>query len=326
MDIVRSNIEQIGGTVDVKSSPGSGTSFVIKIPLTLAIVAALIVEIAGERFAFPQLSVLELIRVGGEQRIERIKSAPVIRLRQKLLPLADVKKALQLGTDDPANGFVVVTQAGGQLFGAIVDNVFHTEEIVIKPMSSKLQHIAIFCGMTILGDGSVIMVIDPNVLAQSLGRAAPSRSEASTDTAEREPISRQDTVSLLIFRAASNRQKAVPLSLISRIEEIDCRNIENADGRYIVQYSGALMPLLGFDAQVRIKKEGAQAILVFSEHGRSIGLLIDEIVDIAEERLDVKIADDRPGILGHALIRGDITEIIDVGFFLAARGSLGRAA
>jgi two-component system, chemotaxis family, sensor kinase CheA len=326
MDIVRSNIEQIGGAVDVKSSPGSGTSFVIKIPLTLAIVAALVVEIAGERFAFPQLSVLELIRVGGEQRIERIKSAPVIRLRQKLLPLADVKKALQLGTDDPANGFVVVTQAGGQLFGAIVDNVFHTEEIVIKPMSSKLRHIAIFCGMTILGDGSVIMVIDPNVLAQSLGRAAPSRSEASTDTAEREPISRQDTVSLLIFRAASNRQKAVPLSLISRIEEIDCRNIENADGRYIVQYRGALMPLLGFDAQVRIKKEGTRPILVFSEHGRSIGLLIDEIVDIAEERLHVKIADDRPGILGHALIRGDITEIIDVGFFLAARGSLGRAA
>jgi two-component system chemotaxis sensor kinase CheA len=327
MDIVRSNIEQIGGTVDVKSSPGIGTSFVIKIPLTLAIVAALIIEIAGERFALPQLSVLELIRVGGEQRIERIKSAPVIRLRQKLLPLVDVKKALRLGTEDPANGFVVVTQAGGQLFGAIVDNVFHTEEIVIKPMSSKLRHIAIFSGMTILGDGSVIMVIDPNVLAQSLGgAAAPSRSEAPTDPAEREPILRQDTVSLLIFRAGSNRPKAVPLSLVSRIEEIDCRNVENADGRYIVQYRGALMPLLGFDARVRIKKEGAQPILVFSEHGRSIGLLIDEIIDIAEERLDVKIAGDQPGILGHALIRGDITEIIDVGFFLAARGSLGRAA
>ena len=326
MDIVRSNIEQIGGTVDVKSSPGIGTSFVIKIPLTLAIVAALIIEIAGERFALPQLSVLELIRVGGEQRIERIKSAPVIRLRQKLLPLVDVKKALQLGTEDPANGFVVVTQAGGQLFGAIVDNVFHTEEIVIKPMSSKLRHIAIFSGMTILGDGSVIMVIDPNVLAQSLGRAvAPSRSEAPTDPAEREPI-RQDTVSLLIFHAGSNRPKAVPLSLVNRIEEIDCRNVEDADGRYIVQYRGALMPLLGFDARVRIKKEGAQPILVFSEHGRSIGLLIDEIIDIAEERLDVKIAGDRPGILGHALIRGDVTEIIDVGFFLAARGSLGRAA
>jgi two-component system, chemotaxis family, sensor kinase CheA len=326
MDIVRSNIEQIGGTVDVKSSPGSGTSFVIKIPLTLAIVAALIVEIAGERFAFPQLSVLELVRVGGEQRIERFKSAPVLRLRQKLLPLVDVKKALRLRTGDAANRFVVVTQAGGQIFGAVVDNVFHTEEIVIKPMSSRLRHIAIFSGMTILGDGSVIMVIDPNILAQSLGRAAPSRSEASIHTAECEPRLRQDTVSLLIFRAASDRPKAVPLSLVSRIEEIDCRNIETTDGRYIVKYRDELMPLLAFDAQARIKKEGAQPILVFSEYGRSIGLLIDEIVDIAEERLDVQITGDRPGILGCALIRGDITEIIDVGFFRAARGSLGRAA
>jgi two-component system chemotaxis sensor kinase CheA len=326
MDVVRSNIEQIGGTVDVKSSIGSGTSFVIKIPLTLAIVAALIVETAGQRFAFPQLSVLELVRVGGEHPIERIKSASVLRLRRKLLPLVDVKRALQLGIGDAANGFVVVTQAGGEIFGAVVDNVFHAEEIVIKPMSSKLRHITIFSGMTILGDGSVIMVIDPNVLAQSLGRAAPSRSDAPTGSAEHEPGSRQDTVPLLIFRTASDRPKAVPLPLVSRIEEIDRRNIEMADGRYIVKYRDELMPLLSFDKQLRIKKEGAQPILVFSEQGRSIGLLIDEIVDVAEEKLDVKIAGDRPGILGYAFIRGITTEIIDVGFFLARSGSLGRAA
>ncbi|MGA8697451.1 MAG: chemotaxis protein CheA [Xanthobacteraceae bacterium] len=326
MDVVRSNIEQIGGTVDVKSSPGSGTSFVIKIPLTLSIVAALIVEIAGERFALPQLSVLELIRVGGEHRIERIKSAPVLRLRQRLLPLIDVKKALQLGTGDDANGFVVVTQAGSPIFGAVVDNVFHTEEIVIKPMSSKLRHIAIFSGMTILGDGSVIIVIDPNVLAQSLGRAAPSRIEVSIDTAEPEPASRQDAVSLLIFRAASDRPKAVPLSVVSRIEEVDRQKVEIADGRYIVKYRDELMPLLGFDMQARIKKKGAQPILVFSEQGRSIGLLIDEIVDIAEEKLDVKITGDRPGILGYALIKGAVAEIIDVDFLLEGSGSLGCAA
>lgn len=326
MDVVRSNIEQIGGTVDVKSSPGSGTSFIIKIPLTLSIVAALIVEIAGERFAFPQLSVLELMRVGSEHRIERIKSAPVLRLRQRLLPLIDVKKALQLGTGDDANGFVVVTQAGSQIFGAVVDNVFHTEEIVIKPMSSKLRHIAIFSGMTILGDGSVIMVIDPNVLAQSLGSAAPSPIEASIDAAEPEPRSRQDAVSLLIFRAASDRPKAVPLSLVSRIEEVDRQKVDVADGRYIVKYRDELMPLLGFDMQARIKKEGAQPILVFSEQGRSIGLLIDEIVDIAEEKLDVKITGDRPGILGYALVKGVVAEIIDVDFFLEGSGSLGCAA
>jgi len=256
----------------------------------------------------------------------RSKSAPVLRLRQRLLPLIDVKKALQLGTGDDANGFVVVTQAGSQIFGAVVDNVFHTEEIVIKPMSSKLRHIAIFSGMTILGDGSVIMVIDPNVLAQSLGSAAPSPIEASIDAAEPEPRSRQDAVSLLIFRAASDRPKAVPLSLVSRIEEVDRQKVDIADGRYIVKYRDALMPLLGFDMQARIKKEGAQPILVFSEQGRSIGLLIDEIVDIAEEKLDVKITGDRPGILGYALVKGVVAEIIDVDFFLEGSGSLGCAA
>jgi two-component system, chemotaxis family, sensor kinase CheA len=326
LDIVRSNIEQIGGTVDVRSRLGHGTGFVIKIPLTLAIVAALIVEIGGQRFAFPQLSVLELVRLGAEHRIERIKSAPVLRLRHKLLPLIEVKKALRLGAGDEANGFVVVTQTGSQTFGALVDNVFHTEEIVIKPVSTKLRHIEIYSGMTILGDGSVIMVIDPNVLAQSLGQLAPPRSEVASDTVEPQPSSAQDAVSLLVFRAGSERLKAVPLPRVSRIEEIECRAIAVTDGEYIVKYRGELMPLLGFDPKARIENEGLQPVLVFTEQGRSIGLLIDEILDIAEEKLDVKVMGDRPGILGYAVVKGVITEIIDVGFFLQRGGLLGRAA
>jgi two-component system, chemotaxis family, sensor kinase CheA len=326
MDVVRSNIEQIGGTVDVKSRLGHGTTFVIKIPLTLAIVAALIVEIAGQRFAFPQLSVLELVRLGAEHRIERIKSAPVLRLRHKLLPLIEVKKALALAAGDDASGFVVVTQTGSQTFGAVVDNVFHTEEIVIKPVSSKLRHIEIYSGMTILGDGSVIMVIDPNVLAQSLGDVAPRQSDAANDTVEPQPIPSRDAISLLVFRAGSERLKAVPLPRVSRIEEIDCRAIEVTDGEYIVQYRGELMPLLGFNLQARIEKQGPQPVLVFTEQDRSIGLLIDEIVDIAEEKLDVKVVGDRAGILGYALVNGAMTEIIDVGFFLQRGGLLGRAA
>src|SRR5580704_571070 len=172
MDVVRSNIEQIGGTVDLKSVAGAGTSFTIKIPLTLAIVSALIVEAGGERFAIPQLSVLELVRAGGvgEHRIERIKDTPVLRLRNTLLPLLHLKEVLRLGSSDGEEGFVVVTQVGNQVFGAIVDGVFHTEEIVIKPMSSKLRHIPVFSGTTILGDGSVIMILDPNGGAQALGR------------------------------------------------------------------------------------------------------------------------------------------------------------
>jgi two-component system, chemotaxis family, sensor kinase CheA len=326
MDVVRSNIEQIGGTVDVTSRLGHGTSFVIKIPLTLAIVAALIVEVAGQRFAFPQLSVLELVRLGADHRIDRIKSTPVLRLRDKLLPLIAVKKVLGLGAGADANGFVVVTQAGGQTFGAVVDNLFHTEEIVIKPVSSKLRHIELYSGMTILGDGSVIMVIDPNVLAQSLGQLAPARSEAASDAVEAEPTAPPDAVSLLVFRAGSERLKAVPLPRVRRIEEIDCRAIEVADGQYIVEYRGELMPLLGFDLQAQIEKQGPRPVLVFTEQDRSIGLLIDEIVDIAEEKLDVKVIGDRPGILGYALLRGVITEVIDVGFFLQRGGLLGRAA
>src|SRR5580658_4396281 len=148
MDVVRSNIEQIGGTIDLKSQPGAGTTFTIKIPLTLAIVSALIVEAAGERFAIPQLAVLELVRAGnnGEHRIEHIKDAPVLRLRNKLLPLVRLKEVFRLGACDNENGFVVVTQVGSQVFGIVVDGVFHTEEIVIKPMSSKLRHIPVFSG------------------------------------------------------------------------------------------------------------------------------------------------------------------------------------
>src|SRR5208283_110440 len=136
-------------------------------------VSALIVEVGGERFAIPQLSVLELVRAGGggEHRIERIKDTPVLRLRNALLPLLYLKDVLRLGDGGGDEGFVVVTQVGNQIFGVVVDGVFHTEEIVIKPMSSKLRHIAAFSGTTILGDGTVIMIIDPNGIAQALGRA-----------------------------------------------------------------------------------------------------------------------------------------------------------
>jgi two-component system chemotaxis sensor kinase CheA len=326
MDVVRSNIEQIGGTVDVNSRLGHGTTFVIKIPLTLAIVAALIVEIAGQRFALPQLSVLELVRLGAQHRIERIKSAPVLRLRQRLLPLIELKKALALGACDDSSGFVVVTQTGSQMFGAVVDNVFHTEEIVIKPVSSKLRHIEIYSGMTILGDGSVIMVIDPNVLAQSLGDVATPRSDAVSDAVEPQPSSRHDAVPLLLFRAGSERLKVVPLPRVNRIEEIDCRAIKVADGEYIVQYRGELMPLIGFDLQARCESEAPQPVLVFTERDRSIGLLIDEIVDIAEEKLDVKVVGDRTGILGYAIVKGAMTEVVDVDFFLQRGGLVGRAA
>jgi two-component system, chemotaxis family, sensor kinase CheA len=319
MDVVRNNIEHIGGTVDLRSVAGAGTKFTIKIPLTLAIVSALVVEAGGERFAIPQLAVLELVRTrrGGEHRIERIKDTPVLRLRNKLLPLIHLKDALRLGQSDEENGFVVVTQVGSQTFGIVVDGVFHTEEIVIKPMSSKLRHITAFSGTTILGDGSVIMIIDPNGIAQMLGDAAQTAvREEAREEGDREETSADDLVSLLVFRAGVHQPKAVPLSLVTRLEEIDCRKIEVTDGRYLVQYRDQLMPLLPIGTESSLKREGAQPILVFSDHGRSMGLVVDEIVDIVEDRLDIEVGSERPGVLGYAVVKGNATEIIDVSHYL----------
>jgi two-component system chemotaxis sensor kinase CheA len=320
MDVVRNNIDQIGGTIDVKSVSGAGLSFTIKIPLTLAIVAALIVEAGGHRFAIPQLSVVELVRArsGSEHRIESIKNTRVLRLRDKLLPLISLRQLFGLDTNagEINGGFIVVTQVGSQTFGIVVDGVFHTEEIVVKPMSSKLRHISMFSGNTILGDGSVIMIIDPNGVAQAFGTNVASQLAAAEASEIKPAPSAGSSTSLLVFRAGSMQPKAVPLSLVTRLEEIDAQKIELSNGRHMVQYRGHLMPLISMSENVRVKVEGAQPLLVFSDGSRSMALVVDEIVDIVDDTLNIQVASENPGVLGSAIVRGHATEIIDVGHFL----------
>ncbi|MBR0789999.1 hybrid sensor histidine kinase/response regulator [Bradyrhizobium manausense] len=320
MDVVRTNIDQIGGTIDIKSVAGEGSSVTIKIPLTLAIVSALIVEAAGDRFAIPQLSVVELVRAraNSEHRIERIKDTAVLRLRNKLLPLIHLKKLLKIddgAASDPENGFIVVTQVGSQTFGIVVDGVFHTEEIVVKPMSTKLRHIDMFSGNTILGDGAVIMIIDPNGIAKALGAAGSSAHDMADDNGAHHIGSGEQTTSLLVFRAGSSQPKAVPLGLVTRLEELPADKIEFSNGRYMVQYREQLMPLVAMDG-VTVASQGAQPILVFADDGRSMGLVVDEIIDIVEERLNIEVGGSASGILGSAVIKGQATEVIDVGHFL----------
>jgi two-component system chemotaxis sensor kinase CheA len=319
MDVVRNNLDQIGGSIDVRSVQGKGLSFTIKIPLTLAIISALIVEAGGERYAIPQLSVVELVRVHAksEHRIERIKDAAVLRLRNKLLPLTRLSSILKLDGEKaiPEKGFIVVTHVGAQTFGVVVDNVFHTEEIVVKPMASKLRSITMFSGNTILGDGSVIMIIDPNGVSQEVGTAVAGTTPAQAE-GEAERHVAESTTSLLVFRAGSAEPKAVPLSLVTRLEEIDCKKIELSNGRHMVQYRGQLMPLVRVSDEVHIKRDGSQPLLVFSDGHRSMGLVVDQIVDIVEEKLDIEVGSDRSGVLGSAVVRGQATEIIDVGHFL----------
>jgi two-component system, chemotaxis family, sensor kinase CheA len=317
MDVVKTNIDQIGGTVDLTTVHGKGTTFTIKIPLTLAIVSALIVEAAGDRFAIPQLAVVELVRASArsEHRIEQIKDTPVLRLRNKLLPLITLKGLLGIDDTPPGDdGFVVVTHVGNRVFGIVVDAVFHTEEIVVKPMSSKLRHIPMFSGNTILGDGSVIMIVDPNGIASAFGGAAgEEEADAASDEARG---SAAELTAMLLFRAGGATQKAVPLSLVTRLEEIDAAKIESANGRDLVQYRGSLMPLVRVAGHSERKTSGAVPMLVFSDSGRSMGLVVDQIVDIVEERLSIEIGSDVAGVLGTAVIKGKATEIVDVAHYL----------
>ncbi len=321
MDVVRNNIDQIGGTIDVKSVVGKGSSFTIKIPLTLAIVSALIVESGGHRFAIPQLSVIELVRArsNSEHRIEQIKDAPVLRLRNKLLPLVHLSKLLgfdQSTESEIGSGFIVVAQVGNETFGIVVDAVFHTEEIVVKPMSAMLRHINMFSGNTILGDGSVILIIDPNGIAEAVGTADKSREHLQDEIEAQRGDTAEQATSMLIFRAGSLQPKAAPLSLITRLEEIDATKIEISNGRHLVQYRGHLMPLVPINDEVRVKEHGIQSLLVFSDEGRSLGLVVDDILDIVDDKLDIQVSSDHPGVLGSAVIKGQATEIIDVGHFL----------
>jgi two-component system chemotaxis sensor kinase CheA len=320
MDGVHANIEKIGGVMELKSVAGRGSTYTIKIPLTPAIVPALILECSGERFAIPQISVLKLVRASGnaENAIQRINDSPILRLRDLLLPLVSLHDLLKLGDNRKSErdeDIIVVTQAGNDTFGIIVDRVLDTEEIVVKPIPPILRHLSIYSGNTILGDGNVIMILDPKGVAPHAGKVAVGGAEA-TETAPRVSAAGEEKTSLLIFRAGGNELKAVPLGLVARLEEIDMANVERAHGNLVVQYRGRLMPLVHFDPAHAWKTEGRQPILVFTDRVRSMGLAVDEIVDTVENVLDVELSEDRPGLIGSAFIDRKATDVIDAGYYL----------
>jgi two-component system, chemotaxis family, sensor kinase CheA len=371
MDVVRTNIEKIGGTIELISEAGKGSTFTIKIPLTLAIVSALIVECAKERFAIPQISVLELVRASAhsENAIEMINEAPVLRLRNRLLPLVKLQELLKLENKEPEDDFqllalpstgevqddvdaetavvavaptdeatpdveqddsvdeelqldslgdetfVIVSQVGNYTFGIIVDRVFDTEEIVVKPVAPILRDISLFSGNTILGDGSVIMILDPNGIASATGEI--SMGAANNDVASTSDAAHSsDRQAMLVFLAGGDELKAVPLALVARLEEIDMATVEFSNAQRVVQYRGQLMPLIAYDDSHQWKSEGFQSILVFTDRDRSMGLVVDQIVDIVEDEIKVELQSSTPGLVGSAVISGKATDVIDAGYYL----------
>ena len=316
MDVVRSNIEAIGGSVSLSSAPGKGSRFSLRIPLTLAIAPALIIEVAGQRFALPQTSVVEAVSLGKNYKdlIQNVQNALVLKLREEVIPAVELRDVVGFSAADESEEtekLAVVMRVGTESFCIIVDGVADIQEIVVKPLSASLAHLKVFSGHTILGDGSVVLILDPAGIAANLG-IEKSTEKTRTDLRDQGALERRR---LVMFRAGPGAPKVLPLSLVSRIEMVETSRIESSDGRLMVLLQGRLMPIVPISHHIDMSKPSYPVLVVATEK-RSIGLMTDEIVDILEEKLEIQLASSNSEIVGSAEIRGEAVELIDVSHFI----------
>ncbi len=328
MDVVRSNIEKIGGVADVISYPGKGSTIRIKIPLTLAIVPALVVTSGGERFAVPQVSLLELVRIEGAaiaKQVEEIHGTKFYRLRGDLLPLVYLNDQLKLDSSksaiaagkkgaeiQPVN--IVVVKAEDRQFGLVVDAVHDTAEIVVKPLGRQLKDITVLAGATIMGDGHVALILDILGIAHRANVVAEIKTEAR-DHSTAEAGDKADKQSLLIVQAGEGFRAAVPLSLVNRLEVFPCASIERAAGRKVVQYRGGILPLVDlpeFLTGTPCRSEKEHQVVVYVENGKSVGFVVDKIIDIVQDSVVAQLERTRKGIKGSAVIQKQTTDLLDL--------------
>jgi two-component system chemotaxis sensor kinase CheA len=320
MDVVRTNVERIGGAVDVRTAVGAGTTFRLRIPLTLAIIPALMVRVGAERFAIPQANLLELVRLDGGvdgPGVERAHGAPVFRLRGRLLPLLDLRGVLGAGprppSEDPTHHLVVL-QADDRRFGLVVDAVLDTEEIVVKPLGRELKGLGVYAGATIMGDGRVALILDVPGVARRAGVGAgavvrePKASAAEGRAAERG--------ALLLFRARGERM-ALPLDRVARLEEFPAASVERAAGEELVQYRDELLPLVRLSGAAGCADGRALPVVVVrggeaGASGAGVGLVVDAIDDIVDAELKAARVDGAPGTAGCAVVQGRATTLLDV--------------
>jgi two-component system chemotaxis sensor kinase CheA len=317
--VVNINIERIGGAVDVESTVGSGTTWRLTIPLTLAIIQALTVECSTQRYVIPQVAVHELVYLDGQagRVIEHAMGAPVYRLRGNLLPLVRLDTTLGLAgagvTDQDV--YVAVLQAEGRRFGLVVDRVLNTEEVVVKPLTARFKDVGAYAGATILGDGRVALILDVASLAR--------RSHLNVGAAERTDKDPEgsvhavgNTIDRLLIAGVGGHRVAIPLDMVTRLEEFAVDKIEHAGSREVVQYREQILPvvrlsqLLGaYDGTTQVDP---MPVVVYTERGRSVALAVDHIVDIVEEELEIRRDFGDDGLLGNAVIQQRVTELLDV--------------
>ena len=321
LDVVRCNVERIGGTVDVFSTQGKGTLIRLKIPLTLAIIPGLVAVSGGETFLIPQASLLELIRLDGDcgGKIERVHGTPVYRRRGHLLPVAFLNQVLELekaAQDDVVN--IVVLQAEDRQFGLVVDGIKDTQEIVVKPLGKQLKGLTVYSGATIMGDGRVALILDVLGIGERSGvlvnRGAQDRTATQTLAA-----ASSDNQRMLLFRAGSFSRLAVPLSLVARLEEFPQALVERAGGHHVVQYRDGILTLVslasvlepGSPADTALTNDPIQVIVV-ADGQHSLGIMVDQIVDIVDEAVAVRQSANRLGLLGSAVVGKQVTDFLDL--------------
>jgi two-component system, chemotaxis family, sensor kinase CheA len=339
MDVVKTNIERIGGTVDLASKAGQGTTLRVRIPLTLAIVPALIVVSGKQRFAVPQANLLELVRLEGQAArtgIESVHGTPVYRLRGRLLPLVMLNHVVSgapplrhgdpvlAGTATDAEPIlnIVVLQTGTGNLGLVVDEVRDTEEIVVKPLGKELRGIPLFAGATIMGDGRVALILDVAGVAQHVSTAARGRADGRNRKDDAADVTgseaKQSDDALLLFEVGRGDLTAVPVSRVTRIEEFPHDRLERSGENIVVQYRGEILPLI--ELQSGTQSDALVTVLVFTEGKRSIGLLVQRIIDVVDESYRVERCTSRPGVLGTVVVQNRVTDLLDV------RGVISRKA
>jgi two-component system chemotaxis sensor kinase CheA len=343
MDVVKTNVEKIGGMVDVTSKAGMGTTVRVKIPLTLAIIPALIVTCRTERFAIPQVGLTELVRLEADEvakGIEMVHGVPVHRLRGRLLPLVYLSKELQLDSDGPDSERkdqavnIAVLQADDRQFGLVVDEINDSEEIVVKPLRRQLKAVKTFAGSTIMGDGKVALILDVLGIAQRASVVTEAREHG---LGEKDEGSTRDAAlekrRYLLFEGPGGSRMAMPLDTLARLEELPATDVEKAGKQWVAQYRGEILPLINLEyalverrrtrQEVKLRATDSDAplqVLVCNHEGHSVGLVVEQILDIIEDSAELKYPASRPGVLYSTVINERVTELIDIPNILQTAG------
>ena len=340
MDVVKTNIEKIGGTVEVRSAVGVGTTVKTKIPLTLAIIPGLVLRSGGERFVIPQVSLIELVRIDGgptHRGIEMVHGAPVYRLRGRLLPMLYLDRELKITKQAAVSAFeegdvsnMVVLHADGRQFGLIVDEIKDAEEIVVKPLDRRLKGLKAFAGVAIMGDGLVALILDVPGLAQRAGITSETNERAAAEASAEVQEERGEKRAFLVFVEPDDARMAIPLDALARLEEFAASRVERSGAEFVIQYRGKILPLVYWNATLEERRQssrhshatsadaeaGADAgviqVLVCNHDERAVGLVVERIVDIVEDRAEVKSPAARKGVLYAAVIQERVTELLDL--------------